>query len=304
MEIVLYTSGNQSEEVCKMNAIEINNLSFSYGKKTVLNTINISISNGLYGLLGKNGAGKTTLMKLIVGLLPIDSGKIRVCGTSNPKEIRRFVGYLPQDFDFYPDMKVRESLIYLGTLDNIKRTELNQRVDELLNLVNLSQDKNKKVKSLSGGMKRRLGIAQSLLNDPKVLVVDEPTAGLDPEERIRFRNLLSDLSTDKIVVFSTHIASDLESTVNRIGILDTGYFIYDGSVDALLNEYSSGTYETIVDPKDFSKFKSEHIVFEQKELQEGIHVRFIHTGRPLSNFKRIPPSLESAYLMKIHQRRG
>lgn len=286
-----------------MNSIEINNLSFSYGKKPVLNNININIGNGLYGLLGKNGAGKTTLMKLIVGLLPTDSGKIKVCGKTNSKEIRKLVGYLPQDFDFYPEMKIKESLIYLGILDNIKRAELNKRVDKLLGLVNLDQDRNKKTKSLSGGMKRRLGIAQSLLNDPKVLIVDEPTAGLDPEERIRFRNLLSDLSSEKIVLFSTHIASDLESTANRLGILDNGNFIYDGSAAGLLDEHSSGTYETIVDRKDYANFKLEYIVFEQKEIQEGILVRFIHTGRPLAQFKRIPPSLESAYLMKIHEGR-
>lgn len=286
-----------------MNSLEIKNLNFAYGKKIVLNNININIENGLYGLLGKNGAGKTTLMKLIVGLLPIDSGIIKVCGKTNSKEIRKLVGYLPQDFDFYPEMKVKETLTYLGTLDNIRQLELNRIVDHLLDLVNLSKDKNKKVKSLSGGMKRRLGIAQSLLNDPKVLIVDEPTAGLDPEERIRFRNLLSDLSSNKIVVFSTHIASDLESTANRLGILDNGKFIYDGSIEGLLDEYSNGIYETIVNRVNYEKFKKEYIVFEQKEIQEGILVRFIHTGRPLEHFHRIPPSLESAYLMKIHERR-
>lgn len=207
-----------------MNSIVIKNLNFSYGKKSVLKNINISIGNGLFGLLGKNGVGKTTLMKLIVGLLPTDSGEIKICGETKSKEIRKIVGYLPQDFDFYPEMTVKESLVYLGTLDNIKRSELDFKVDKLLNLVNLYQDKNKRIKGLSGGMKRRLGIAQSLLNDPKVLIVDEPTAGLDPEERIRFRNLLSELSSDKIVVFSTHISSDLESTANRLGILDNGTF--------------------------------------------------------------------------------
>ena len=269
-----------------------------------MKNINIRIGKGLYGLLGKNGAGKTTLMKLIVGLLPVDQGQIQVCGKTSPKDIRKFVGYLPQDFDFYPEMQVREALIYLGTLENIKGDELNKRVDKLLELVNLDQDQNKKIKSLSGGMKRRLGIAQSLLNNPKVLIVDEPTAGLDPEERIRFRNILSDLSSEKTVLFSTHIASDLESTANQLGILDDGNFIYDGSVTDLLDEYSSGTYETTVPIKDYSHFKSDYRVFEQKEVEEGILVRFIHFGRPLEQFKRIPPSLESAYLMKIHDGRN
>ncbi|MDO5726236.1 MAG: ABC transporter ATP-binding protein [Tissierellia bacterium] len=286
-----------------MNSIEIKNLSFSYGKKAVLNNINLNITNGLYGLLGKNGAGKTTLMKLIVALLPVTKGQINICGQTNPKEIRKIVGYLPQDFDFYPDMKIKESLIYLGLLDEIKKSELDQRIDKLLEIVNLTNDQDKKIKSLSGGMKRRLGIAQSLLNNPKILVVDEPTAGLDPEERIRFRNLLGDLSAEKIVLFSTHIASDLESSANRLGILDDGNFIYDGTVEDLLKENSTGSYKTIVDRKDFSKFKTEYIVFEQKELPEGILVSFIHNGRPKEEFERIPPSLESAYLMKLHERR-
>lgn len=285
-----------------MNSISIENISFYYGKKMVLKNVNINVENGLYGLLGRNGAGKTTLMKLIVGLLPVKKGRISVCGRSSPKDIRKIVGYLPQDFEFYAHMKVRESLIYLGTLDHLKGSSLNKRVDELLELVNLHPDKNKKVKSLSGGMKRRLGIAQSLLNDPKVLVVDEPTAGLDPEERIRFRNLLSDLSDDKIVLFSTHIASDLESTANKLGILEHGNFIYDGTVEDLLEENSSGTYQTFISKRDLSSFKKEFIIFEQKEQRDGILVSFIHHGKPREHFNRIPPTLESAYLMKIHER--
>lgn len=286
-----------------MNTIDIKNLHFAYGQKPVLNDITVTIEPGLYGLLGKNGAGKSTLMKLMVGLLPVEAGEIQICQHTDPKEIRKIVGYLPQNFDFYPEMKVKEALMYLGTLDNIKRSVLTHRIDELLALVNLDHDQHKKIKGLSGGMKRRLGIAQSLLNDPKVLIVDEPTAGLDPEERIRFRNLLSDLSAEKIVVFSTHIASDLESTAQRLGILDQGHFIYDGTVSDLLNEYSSGTYEAMISRSDYVQFKSDYLVFEQKELPEGILVRFIHTGRPLADFKRIPPTLESAYLMKIHERR-
>ena len=170
-----------------MDGIKIKNLNFSYGSKTVLKDLDLEISNGMFGLLGRNGAGKSTLMKLIVGLLPLKSGKISMYGNSikNKQKIREIVGYLPQDFDFYPDMKVEEALKYLGVLDNIKTSVLNDRMDRLLVLVNLNNERKKKIKNLSGGMKRRLGIAQCLLNDPKVLVVDEPTAGLDPEERIK-----------------------------------------------------------------------------------------------------------------------
>ncbi|RBP57544.1 ABC-2 type transport system ATP-binding protein [Alkalibaculum bacchi] len=289
-----------------MDGIKIKNLNFSYGSKTVLKDLDLEISNGMFGLLGRNGAGKSTLMKLIVGLLPLKSGKISMYGNSikNKQKIREIVGYLPQDFDFYPDMKVEEALKYLGVLDNIKTSVLNDRMDRLLVLVNLNNERKKKIKNLSGGMKRRLGIAQCLLNDPKVLVVDEPTAGLDPEERIRFRNLLSDLSEEKTVIFSTHIASDLQSSTNHLGILDNGTLVYDGTIDAILDECKSSTFETILSRQDYDKFRKEYLIFEQKETSQGIIVRFLNNGKPEDNFKRIAPTLEAAYLMKIHERRA
>ncbi|MDO5650214.1 MAG: ABC transporter ATP-binding protein [Gallicola sp.] len=286
-----------------MSSLIIKDLNFSYGQKKVLKDINLEIGNGLFGLLGRNGAGKSTLMKLIVGLIPPVSGRIEVCGQTSVKEIRKKIGYLPQDFDFYPDMKVKESLFYLGTLDNITKKALKERVEILLELVNLKQESNVKIKTLSGGMKRRLGIAQSLLNDPEVLIVDEPTSGLDPEERIRFRNLLSDISKEKIVLFSTHIASDLESAAHGLGILENGNFIYHGTVDDLLNRYSFGTYETYITDNEYSDFKKKHIIFEQKEQRGGMQIRFIHLGKPQPDFMRIAPTLESAYLMCIHDRR-
>ena len=197
------------------NCIEIKELNKFYGKKKrALSDINLTIEQGMFGLLGRNGAGKTTLMKTLATLLQKQSGRISVCGIpiENAKEIRKIVGYLPQEFSMYPTMSVIEAMDYLGVLSGIGTKERRERIELLLKKVNLTEHKNKKVKALSGGMKRRLGIAQALLNDPKVLIVDEPTAGLDPEERIRFRNLLCDVAEERIVILSTHIVGDIEAT--------------------------------------------------------------------------------------------
>ena len=181
------------------NCIEIKELNKFYGKKKqALSNVNLTIGQGMFGLLGRNGAGKTTLMKTLATLLQKQSGSISVCGIpiENAKAIRKIIGYLPQDFSIYPTMNVIEVMDYLGILSGIGSRERKKRIELLLKKVNLIEQKNKKVKALSGGMKRRLGIAQALLNDPKVLIVDEPTAGLDPEERIRFRNLLCDVAEE------------------------------------------------------------------------------------------------------------
>lgn len=195
------------------NCIEIKELNKFYGKKKqALSNVNLTIGQGMFGLLGRNGAGKTTLMKTLATLLQKQSGSISVCGIpiENAKAIRKNIGYLPQDFSIYPTMNVIEVMDYLGILSGIGSRERKKRIELLLKKVNLIEQKNKKVKALSGGMKRRLGIAQALLNDPKVLIVDEPTAGLDPEERIRFRNLLCDVAEERIVYFLRILSGTLK----------------------------------------------------------------------------------------------
>ena len=184
------------------NKIEIRNVDKFYGRKQALYNINLTIEQGMFGLLGRNGAGKTTLMKTLATLHRKKSGNITVCGIpiEQAKEIRGITGYLPQDFSMYPTMTVEESLHYLGILSGMEKEECRKRAETLLNRVNLADARKKKVKALSGGMKRRLGIAQALLHNPKVLIVDEPTAGLDPEERIRFRNLLCEMAEERIVI--------------------------------------------------------------------------------------------------------
>lgn len=276
-----------------MSEIIIKDVSFSYGKKIVLKDLNLTIPKGMFGLVGRNGAGKTTLMKLLVGLLPLTQGQIHLSSQ---------VGYLPQDFDFYPGMSVYESLIYLGTLDGMKHDVLVPRIKELLHLVNLMDKSKHKVKTLSGGMKQRLGIAQSLLNDPPILIVDEPTAGLDPEERIRFRNLLSDLAQDKTIILSTHIASDLESSSSLLAILDQGEIVFHGSIDHLLEATQPLTYETTIPRSELSEYKKQYLIYEQRDLGENMQIKLISHGIPKDSFKRTRPSLEAAYLNAIHFR--
>ena len=211
--------------------IVINNLSKNYGKKSALENVYVTIHSGMYGLLGRNGAGKTSLMRILATLSVPSSGEISMNGIpiKETAKIREIVGYLPQDFSFYRNMSVYGAMDYLGLLSNIPDKVRKERISALLEQVNLKENMRTKVKALSGGMKRRLGIAQALLHNPQILIVDEPTAGLDPEERIRFRNLLSEFAEDRIVILSTHISSDVESSCENIGVLDNGRMIWNWS---------------------------------------------------------------------------
>lgn len=207
--------------------ILLNHVNKFYGKQQALCDVNLHIGQGMFGLLGRNGAGKTTLMKVITTLLPASSGEINVCGipVKEERKVRSIIGYLPQDFSMYGNMTVYEAMDYLGVLSGLDKKIRKQRIPELLRRVNLQNNKRTKVKAMSGGMKRRLGITQAILHDPKVLIVDEPTAGLDPEERVRFRNLLSEIADDRIVILSTHIVGDIEATCEKIAVMDEGNYL-------------------------------------------------------------------------------
>lgn len=215
--------------------ITISNLSKKFRSKTALNNVNLEINNGMFGLLGRNGAGKTTLMRILATLLVKTTGTITMCNIpiENTKKIRKIVGYLPQDFSMYPNMTVYEAMDYLGVLSEIPSKERKSIILNLLDKVNLYDCQRVRVKALSGGMKRRLGIAQAIMHDPKVLIVDEPTAGLDPEERIRFKNLLCEIAQDKIVILSTHIIEDIEETCKNVAILNNGKVIYQDATEKL-----------------------------------------------------------------------
>ena len=286
--------------------IIINNLYVGYGRKKVLHGIDLNIKKGMFGLLGRNGAGKSTLMKTLVGLLEKKSGEISVCGIdiSNRKEIREIIGYLPQDFNMYPNMKVDEALKYLGTLSGMKSKILNQRVEDILDLTNLQKDRKKKVKSLSGGMKRRLGIGQDIIHNPKVLIVDEPTAGLDPEERIRFRNILADLAEDKVVILSTHIAGDIESTSKNLAIMNEGKIVFNGKVDDLKGMARGFVYKTNIAFEDIKDFKNRYIITSQRDNGEFVEMKFLYKGSPVSSFIPVEPSIEDSYLNVIYDVSG
>jgi ABC-2 type transport system ATP-binding protein len=219
--------------------IEIKGLSKNFRKVKALHDVSLEMGEGIFGLLGQNGAGKTTLLQILATLLPQTSGAVTICSLdiSRHREIRRIIGYLPQYFDFYPGMRVPEVLDYLGLLSGMDDTAARRaRIDEVLCSLNLEDERRKKVKALSGGMKRRLGIAQAILHDPKVLIVDEPTAGLDPVERIRFRELLSQLSVGRIVLLSTHIVEDVEKLCDRMAVLHKGELVFSGALPDFLGK--------------------------------------------------------------------
>lgn len=262
--------------------IEINNLSKKYGKKTALENISLTIASGMYGLLGRNGAGKTSLMRIIATLSEPTDGEVKINGISIRKadEIRRIVGYLPQDFSFYKNMSVYSAMDYLGLLSGLDSKVRKERIVSLLEQVNLSENIRTKVRALSGGMRRRLGIAQALLHNPQVLVVDEPTAGLDPEERIRFRNLLCEFAEDRIVLLSTHIASDIESTCENVGVLDEGKLIFDGSTDELIHK-ANGKVFLITSPKKMDKqIKDNYCVLNINSTHAGTQYRVLSDTLP------------------------
>lgn len=210
----------------------IDQVTKKYSSKTAVNCLSLTLEKGVIGLLGANGAGKTTLMRMICGILQPTSGNIRLDEYDVGEELYRdALGYLPQDFGYYPNFSGREFLMYMAALKGLDKNEAKRKCKELLKMVNLEDAANKKIKTYSGGMKQRLGIAQAVLNDPKLIVLDEPTAGLDPKERVRFRNLIAELGKDAIVILSTHIVSDVEHIADRILMMKDGHIIFDGKLD-------------------------------------------------------------------------
>ena len=290
-----------------MNEIVIKGLSKSYdGKKDALNSLDLVIPNGMFGILGRNGSGKSTLMNIIATILQPSKGTVTINGIEikNSQKIRQMIGYLPQDFDFYPNMKVSEVLYYLGFLSKINQTDFDKYVDLILRKVNLIDYKNKKVKSLSGGMKKRLGIAQAILHEPKVIIVDEPTAGLDPEERVRIRNLLSDLAENKIVIISTHIVSDIESTCNRIAILDKGSLVYKGDIPSLIQQSDDHIYEINLSPSELESFRENDLfITKTQEIENKLKVRFISETK-VANAKKVKADFEDAYMYFLKKQQG
>jgi len=287
--------------------LELDHLTKKFGDFTAVNHINLTMKNGVYGLLGVNGAGKTTLMRMLCTLLKPTSGTIRCDGRDIFKmdsEYRRLLGYLPQEFGFYPEFSVQDYLLYIAALKGIPPAAAKERVKELLFKVGLSKAAHKKMKKLSGGMKRRAGIAQAMLNNPKILILDEPTAGLDPNERIRFRNLISELSEQRLVLLSTHIVSDIEYIANEIWLMKDGDLMHKGSADEIINSMSETVWECFVEKNMVSDFIKKYRISNMKTEPDGIILRIISQERPFTNAKCVKASLEDVFLYYFGEKAG
>ncbi len=286
--------------------IVIDNLSKKYGKKEAIKNLSLKIPSGMYGLLGRNGAGKTSLMRILATLSVPTSGDIWLNGVSikETMKIREMVGYLPQDFSMYRSMTVLGAMDYLGLLSDIPDGVRKERIDELLEKVNLKDNAKTKIKALSGGMKRRLGIAQALLHNPEILIVDEPTAGLDPEERIRFRNLLSDFADDRIVLLSTHIASDIESTCNKVAVLNDGRLIFHGSTKELIQEADGKVYLITASKKMGRHIKEKYVCLNMNNTRTGMQYRILSDTPPEEKGVIQSPVLEDGYMYLLYKIEG
>ena len=286
--------------------IVINNLSKNYGKKSALKNVSVTIHSGMYGLLGRNGAGKTSLMRILATLSVPSSGEISMNGIpiKETTKIREIVGYLPQDFSFYRNMSVYGAMDYLGLLSNIPDKVRKERISALLEQVNLKENVRTKVKALSGGMKRRLGIAQALLHNPQILIVDEPTAGLDPEERVRFRNLLSEFAEDRIVILSTHISSDVESSCENIGVLDNGRMIWSGGTEELVKQAEGKVYLISAAKKKDKLIKEKYTVLNIIASGSGTQYRVLSDTPPEEKHILQDPTLEDGYMYLLSQTDG
>ncbi len=287
--------------------LAIENVSKRYGAGTwALRNFTLQLGPGVLGLLGPNGAGKTTLMSILATITRASEGRVVWNGAdlaTTPDALRSTLGYLPQDFGVYPNLNAVEFLQYLAAVKGLDAATSNRRIDELLNLVNLTDVRKRPLGGYSGGMKQRVGIAQALLNDPQLLIVDEPTAGLDPEERVRFRNLLSELSGERIVILSTHIVSDVEATATDIALISQGSLIEHASPEVLLQKVEGCVWEWVLPSADLNAARQRYLISNTARRSDGVHARVISPAPP-SGAQPVTPSLEDAYLYCLLRHRG
>ena len=286
--------------------IVIKNLSKNYGKKAALKNVSVTIHSGMYGLLGRNGAGKTSLMRILATLSVPSGGEVSMNGISIKEtgKIREIIGYLSQDFSFYRNMSVYDAMDYLGLLSNLPDKIRKERIASLLEQVNLKENMRTKIKALSGGMRQRLGIAQALLHDPQILIVDEPTAGLDPEERIRFRNMLSEFAEDRIVILSTHISSDVEASCENIGVLDNGKMIWTGAAEELVKQAEGKVYLISAEKKQDKIIREKYTVLNIIASGSGTQYRVLSETLPEEKHILQAPTLEDGYMYLLSQTDG
>lgn len=281
--------------------LEIRSLGKRYPNGTeALSEVSLEVGEGVLGLLGPNGAGKTTLMSILATVTRPSAGTFLWQGEDallDPLAVRRSLGYLPQDFGIYERLTARELLLYLGRLKGLGGVDLGRRVGELLELVNLHHAADRRLGGFSGGMRQRVGIAQALLGDPSLLIVDEPTVGLDPEERVRFRNLLSEAAQGRVVILSTHIVSDVEAVASRIAVMRGGRVVALRTPEELLRGAAGRVFEAVLAPEQLTEAQRRVAVSNLARRADGVHLRFVGDGGALAGARAVEPTLEDAYLL-------
>lgn len=284
--------------------LQLQNLSKQYGTKCAVDNINIDLVPGVYGLLGANGAGKTTLMRMICGVLKPSSGSICLNGKAIQDLGEQYytqLGYMPQDFGFYPDFTAREFMLYMSAVKGLDKKKSKVRTEKLLSIVNLQNVADKKIRSYSGGMKQRLGIAQAQLNNPAILVLDEPTAGLDPKERVRFRNIISDFAKEKIVILSTHIVSDVSYIADTILMMKNGSFLLHQPMSAVTECIKGKVWEVLVDGREASDYSRRFFVVNLHHENDMVRLRIVNERVPVSGAINVEPSLEDLFLYQFRE---
>lgn len=275
----------------------IDRITKQYKNKIAVDRLSLNLTSGVYGLLGANGAGKTTLMRMICGILKPTSGEVKFNGIDVSEEnYRDALGYLPQDFGYYPEFSAQDFMYYMASLKGMTKAQAKVKTKELLETVSLSDVARKKIKTFSGGMKQRLGIAQALLNNPKILILDEPTAGLDPKERVRFRNLISELGKGRIVLLSTHIVSDVENIANIILVMKDGQLIHEGALEKILTVINGKVFECTVDSKTAEQLMGNYPVINLRTEDENTFLRLVCDGKPHDTAVSVAATLEDLYL--------
>ncbi len=279
--------------------LELINICKAYQKKGVLENINLKFENGVYGLLSPNGEGKTTLLKIITTLLYPDSGKLLYNGQDIyrlDEKYRELLGFLPQDFGYYKDYSVEKFLKYIGVLKGINGTELNRKITEVLNIVELEAERKVKMKKLSGGMKQRVGVAQALLNDPKLLILDEPTASLDISQRVAFKRILANIALNATVIVSTHIVSDIESIANQIILIKDKKIYFQGNINDLTESYKDIVWNVNSTQEDLIQLEKKYYIINKKNNGDKINVRLLANHQPFEFAEKQDSNLEDIFL--------